>query len=336
MQTMSKKDKPTRAKLIANPGAGKLNEDPARLEEVTRCLMGLGLKVDVAVAHPKRKAIPIARKAVKDGYPIVIAMGGDGTIGSVVEGLAGSDVHLGILAAGTANDIARSLGIPDDLQEACALIATDHTRALDLGLLSTKDRKKFPFLMLAAVGLAATVYPKIKDVPEGKLAGLKEAVTTVLGYESSPKVTLTLDGETKIEVETMLVMIANTPLVGLQNLIAPEASLEDGYLDISVYPGFSKAELLAYFARTAGEASPADERVQRYRARKIKIKSTPKLDIAAEGIVLGKGTATIKVLPGALKVIAPEPGAGAEKPLAVNMEQLPAPLPMSLATARQA
>ncbi len=305
---MSKKKMLDRVKLIANPGAGKLRESPARLEEVTRCLMDLGLQVDVAVAKPKREAIPIARKAVKDGYPIVIAMGGDGTIGAVIEGIAHSDVHLGILPAGTANDIAASLGIPEDLKEACALIASDHTRALDLGLLTTSERKNFPFFMIAAVGLVATVYPAIKNVPEGKLEGIKEAVSLFLKPEESPKVTLTLDDESQIEVKTLMVMIANTPLVGLKNLIAPDASMEDGLLDVAVYPGFSKADLLAYFARTTGMSSTVDDKVQRYRARKIKIKTNPEQDIAAEGMVMGHGTAKIKVLPGVLQVISPDAG----------------------------
>jgi diacylglycerol kinase (ATP) len=122
----------------------------------------------------------------------------------------------------------------------------------------------------------------------------------------------------------MLVTIANTPLIGLRNLVAPQASMEDGLLDISVYPDFSKAEVLAYFARTAKENDIPDGRIQRYRARKIKIKTSPPLDIAAEGILLGKGTAKIKVLARALNVLAPEPGAGAEKP--AELIRLPEPV----------
>jgi len=112
----------------------------------------------------------------------------------------------------------------------------------------------------------------------------------------------------------MLVTVANTPLIGLKNLVAPDASMEDGLLDIAVYPDFSKAELLNYFAKIAHEGSTPNGTIQRYRARKIKVKTSPKLDVAAEGIILGKGTARIKILPGALRVIAPEPGTGAEKP----------------------
>jgi len=121
--------------------------------------------------------------------------------------------------------------------------------------------------------------------------------------------------------------VTNTPVIGAKNLVAPDASTEDGLLDIAVYPNFSKAELLAYFARSAQERLTPDGKIQRYRARKIKIKTDPKLDIAAEGILLGRGKAKIKILPRALRVIAPEPGAGTEKPQsAVGMGELPAPV----------
>ena len=138
---MPKKNKPIRAKLIANPGAGDVSKVASHIEQVRRYLLDYGLKVDVALAHPKKEAILIAREAVKDGYDVVIAMGGDGTLGAVISGIAGSKVKLGIIAAGTENDIARSLGIPEDLKEACALIASGHTRKLDLGQVSTKKRK---------------------------------------------------------------------------------------------------------------------------------------------------------------------------------------------------
>lgn len=323
---MPKKNKPIRAKLIVNPGAGDVSEASARLEQVTRYLLDGGLKVDVALAKPKKEAIPIARKAVKDGFDVVIAMGGDGTIGAVIRGIAGSKVKLGIIAAGTENDIARSLGIPEDLKKACALIAAGHTRKLDLGQISTKKRKKFYFFMLTTIGLAATIYPMISDVPHGNLSGVKDAILTFFKFKSKPTVFLTLDDESKIEVETMLVTIANTPITGLKNLVAPDASMEDGLLDIAVYPGFSKAKLLSYFAKTVHEGSTPDGRIQRYRARKIKVKTSPKLDVSAEGILLGKGTARIKVLPGALRVIAPEPGKGAEKLMKKATTKLPKPV----------
>lgn len=322
---MSKKNKLVRVKLIANPGAGDLSQSTSRIEQVIHHLLDNGLKVDLALAHPKDEAIGIARKAVKKGYDVVVAMGGDGTIGAVIRGMAGSKVRLGIIAAGTENDIAANLGIPNDLKEACALIASGHTRKLDLGVLSSKETKKFYFFNMSAIGLTATIFPMIKEVPEGNFSDIKEAIATFLKFDPKPKVFLTLDGGSEIEVETMLVTIANMPITGAKNLVAPDASMEDGLLDISVYPGFSKAEVLSYFAKTAHENKVPDGTIQRYQARKIKIKTSPKLDVAAEGILLGKGSARIKVLPGVLRVIAPEPGLGAEKPLEMIPVKLPEP-----------
>ena len=180
--------------------------------------------------------------------------------------------------------------------------------------------------MVSTIGLSATLFPMISEVPEGKYSGIKDAVMTFLKFDSKPKVFLTLDGESKIEVETMLVTITNTPIIGLKNLVAPDASMDDGLLDIAVYPNFSKAELLNYFAKTAHETLTPDRSIQRYRARKIKVKTSPKLDVAAEGIILGKGTARIKVLPRALRVIAPEPGTGTEKPPENATKKMPEPV----------
>ena len=319
-----------RVKLIANPSSGDAVESATRLEQVTRCLLELGVNVDVALAHPTKEAVPIAKKAVKKGYSTVIAMGGDGTISAVIRGLAGSDAHLGIISSGTENDIAISLGIPNDLKEACALIASDQTREIDLAQISTKEKKKFIFFMVTTVGLTSTLYPDVKDVPHGDLSNIKDAVLTFLHAKPNPKVFLTLDDESKIEVETMLVTITNTPVIGAKNLVAPNASMDDGMLDIAVYPDFSKAELLAYFAKSANERETPDGKIQRYRARKIEIKTEPKLDIAAEGIMLGKGKAKIKLLPRALRVIAPEPGAGTEKAQAETDEEIPAPVSISV------
>ena len=180
--------------------------------------------------------------------------------------------------------------------------------------------------MVAAIGLTATLYPLISEVPEGKLAGLKDAVLSIIKYKTKPTVFLTLDDESKIEVETMLVTVANTPVTGVKNLVAPDAVLDDGLLDIAVYPDFSKAELLSYFLKSANERSTPDGRIRRYRAHKIKIKTSPKLDVAAEGIILGKGSAWIKVLPGALRVITPEQGKGVEKPEEEAIKGLPEPV----------
>jgi len=300
---MSKKDKSINVKLIANPGAGNASESANNLKLVVATLEKNGMKVDVALAKPKEKATPIARQAIKDKYKIIIAMGGDGTLEAVMRGMIGSKTRLGIIPAGTENNIARSLDIPLNLEEACALIISDNTLKLDMGQVTTRKGKKFVFFEMATVGLSAAVYPDMNKAASGKLAGIKSTAMTFIRQESRPKVFLTLDDESKIEVETMLVMVSNTPVFGKDFQVAPNASLQDGLLDISVYPDFGKIELLRYYAAVMDGGYSGDGKVQQYQARKIKIKTSPKLDVMADGVALGKGTVTIKVRPGALRII---------------------------------
>jgi diacylglycerol kinase (ATP) len=323
---MSKKNKSKRALLIANPGSGKASDRTALIEQVTTYLQDQGVKLDVAIAKPKEEAIPIARKAVKDGYKVVIALGGDDTVEAIIRGLTGSKTQLGIIPAGTANNLAKSLGIPPDAQEACALIASGHVRKLDMGQIQVKQGKKFHFFELVSIGITAALYPDAEDIRKGDLSKIKDAVLTFFKHKTTPKVRLTMDGGSKITVETMLVTVSNVPLIGLNFLVAPDASMDDGLMDISVYPDFTKSELALYFGKVMNEGHTSDGTIQRYRSSKLKIKASPKLVVMADGTMLGKGTVRIKVLPGALRVIAPKVGAGVEKQQTEEIKDLPAPI----------
>jgi YegS/Rv2252/BmrU family lipid kinase len=296
--------------LIVNPGAGKPSEMAKNLKLVIRFLQNNGLIADVAYAKPKEEATSIARRAVRKGYKIIIAMGGDGTIEAVIRGMGRSKARLGIIPAGTNNNLAMSLGIPKDLQDACDLIASNAMVKLDLGQIKINNSKKFLFFELATLGLSADIYPAANKVASGKLSKVKEAALTFLHHEVSPKIFLTLEGESKVAVETMLVVVSNTPVFGKNFLVAPQASLQDGLLDISVYPDFSKVELLGYYAAVMDGGYSGNKKVQQYQARKIKIKTSPELKVMADGVVLGSGSVSIKVHPKALRVITTQEGLG--------------------------
>ena len=328
---MSKNGKSICAKLIANPGSGTATDRGVLLEQVTRYLKDLGVEIDVAVAKPKEEAEPIAKRAVKDGYKVIIGMGGDDTIESIIRGMAGSKARLGIIPVGTANDLAKSLGIPQDPQAACSLIASGKVRKVDLGVVKARRGKPLYCFELVTVGIAAAIYPDALKVSKGRLDRLKSAVEKVLGHDTNPKVTVVMNDESRVTVETMLVIVSNVPLIGPKMLVDPDASMEDGLFDITLYPGFSKAELLAYFAKTLNESPASDGRIQHYRAHKVKIKSTPKLDVMSDGVMLGKGKVKIKVLPRALRVFAPAAGAGVEPPPEQAGADLPPPVAPAMA-----
>jgi diacylglycerol kinase (ATP) len=323
---MSKKDKVIQAKLIANPGAGKLEESPKQLELAARYLQEHGIEVNVALAKPKEEATPLAKQAVKDGYDMVIAMGGDGTLEAVLRGMVGRKTPMGIIPTGTQNNIAKSLGIPTDMEEACALIASRHIRKLDVGRVKVKNGKKIFFFELSAIGLVAALYPKANKLADGKLSKLKDVALTLIHQEPQPEVFLTLDDESKIKVKTMLIVVSNAPMFGANFLVAPDASVKDGLLDISVYPEFSKTELLTYYTKIRNEGFSPNEKVQRYRASKLKIKTNPKMDVMADGVMLGKGKVEIKSKPSAVRMITPEDHVAPPALVKSASEELPTPV----------
>lgn len=320
---MSKKNDSKLIKLIANPGAGEAKEEAQNLKLVTDRLEKKGLKVDLVQINPKEKATPVARKASKNGYKVIVAMGGDGTIEAVMRGMIGSKTRLGIIPSGTENNIAKSLGIPSDLEGACDLIASGKTLKLDIGRVKTKKGKKFYFFEMATVGLAAAIYPDMNKVANGKFSHLKDTASTFLHQETKPTVYLTFNNESKDKVETMLVMVSNTPIFGKNLNVAPEASMQDGLLDISVYPEFNKIELLNYYASIMNGRDSGNKKVHHYQARKLKVKTSPKLDVMADGVALGKGTVKIKVQPGALRVITNMGKTGGINPESNAAETLP-------------
>jgi diacylglycerol kinase family enzyme len=172
-----------------------------------------------------------------------------------------------------------------------------------MGQVKTSKGEKFIFFEMATIGLSASIFPDMSRATISKLSRVKAAAMTFFHQENRPRFYLTMNDESKIEVETMVVMVSNTPVFGKNFKVAPEASMQDGLLDISVYPDFSKVELLGYYAAVMDGGYSGDAKVQHYQAHKLKVKTSPKLKVMADGVELGKGTVTIKVLPGALHVI---------------------------------
>jgi diacylglycerol kinase (ATP) len=321
---MSKKSKTIRVKLIFNPDAGNASEAANALKLVNGYLKKNGLKASVARAKPKAKATPLARQAIKDGYEIVIAMGGDGTVEAVMRGMVGSKVRLGIIPAGIENNIAKSLGIPiNNMEEACALIASRKTRKVDVNQVKTGKGKNFAFFEMAGIGLTAAMYPVVTGSVAEKPSGLQEDVSAPIQKETKPKVILTLDDNNKIELDSMFVMVSNTPVFGKKFLVTTADSAQNSLLDISVFQDFSKAELLEYYAKTTDRGYSGNGKVVRYQARKLKVRSLPRLKVTADGIEQGRGTVTIKVRPGALRVIAAKKSPNLERP--VEDEGIPVP-----------
>ena len=179
-----------------------------------------------------RHAIELSHQAVDDGYDVVVIVGGDGSINEVGQGLAGTNVRMGILPAGSGNGLCRSLGIPMNLRKAVEVLNQGHHRVIDTGLANGK-----PFMNVAGVGFDAYVANKFH---KAKLRGLLKYIILIirsLGEYKAQTYTLYADGR-RIKRTAMLICFSNSSQYGNDALVAPRAVPDDGRLDAVILRRF--------------------------------------------------------------------------------------------------
>lgn len=259
--------------LIYNPKSGGNVKDAHPLDKIVGLLRAHGIRAEVGIKSSGKAARKIAKKAAHQKQALVIVAGGDGTIEDVAGQLIGTQTALGILPIGTMNNVARSLGIPLDLDDACALLGAGSTRQVDVGRVITEEKPSGEyFLETAGLGLSALAFPAGQAAKKGRLGTLPGALVKLFEYKPSP-VEIDLDDGETIHANSELVTVSNAPLTGLNFLIAPEAKMDDGLLDIAVYDGMGKTELLDYFRSMSDGKRAENPKVRFYRARKVQIRS---------------------------------------------------------------
>lgn len=182
-------------------------------------------------------AVSLAAQCAEQGYDIVVAVGGDGTVNEVGRGLIHTGVPMGIIPCGSGNGLARHLGIPLDFMAAVRWLGKTRILDIDYGLMNGR-----PFFTTCGVGFDALVsYKFAQGKGRGKLRYLENILHEVLKYHNETY-RLIIDGE-ETDMEAFLVTCANADQWGNNAYIAPTASLQDGMLDISVIPHFTAADV---------------------------------------------------------------------------------------------
>jgi diacylglycerol kinase (ATP) len=300
------------AALIFNPNAGAklgVSTNPAGPESARVALEEARVPYDAWPTERPGHATELARQAVAEGRPLVIAAGGDGTVNEVAQGLAGSDVVLGVMPLGSVMNVARTLHIPRDLGEAAALIAEGQTVAMDLGRASSATGVTY-FLEAAGVGLDAALFRYFNRLEKGapRLPVLRAAWNFVRGL-GQPRLLLEIDGRPR-RVRAPMVTVANSPFLGAAYAIAPEALIDDGWLDVVFFHRLSALHVMVYLLLVAGgRPFPRPRGVESLRARRIDVRTARRpLPAHADGELLGQTPVTFDVVPHALRVIVGRPG----------------------------
>lgn len=216
-----------RLRIIINPvsGTGKQKKAERLLRER---LDNTRFDVDIVFTEYRKHAQTLAQEAVGLGYDAVVIVGGDGSINEVGSALAGTEVALGIIPAGSGNGLCRSLNVPLDIAKAIDNINNFHFRTIDTGLANG-----IPFMNVAGVGFDAYVANKFH---KAKLRGLWKYMLLglrSLGEYEPQRFTFTADGRT-FERVANVISVANSPQYGNNALIAPNALVDDGQLDLVI------------------------------------------------------------------------------------------------------
>ena len=260
------------ARLIINAKGGSFAQQAGSPENLVSRLRAHGIQAEVYLKTSTHAVREWVREAVANEEALVIAVGGDGTIEDVALPLVGSHTALGIIPVGTMNNLARALGIPLDVEQACALLGAGITRQIDVGVVRGGDVEKDTFFLeTSGLGLAIAL-PAGQNIKKGRWGKLPAAFREMF-VASSGATQIELDNGQTIETKVRLVTVSNAPLFGLNNLIAPDAKLDDGLFDLAVYDGLSDLELAKYFLSTANGQRVSNPNVRFYRTRHVHIRS---------------------------------------------------------------
>jgi YegS/Rv2252/BmrU family lipid kinase len=303
-------------RLIVNPHAGRklgLPTNAATLAAVEQALMDAGIHVQIEQTRFPRHGTELAREAVRDGCKLVIAAGGDGTVAEAGAGLVHTETALGIMPLGSIMNMARTLCIPRDLKEAARTIAAGQMLSMDVGQVHNQL-----FLEAGGVGLAAGLFGyfnRLDSSPERRPNVLRvmRAAIRFLRNLGHPRLEIVADGQ-RFHVRALQVTVANAPFVGAAYMLAPEARVDDGLLDVVIFRGIGAIRVLLYMALVAGgRRLPPPPGVQLVRARSIEVTGRRRrrpLPVHADGAAIGVAPAHFEVLPAALRVLVGQQEAG--------------------------
>lgn len=309
------KDKPRKAALVVNT---KSRTGEAAFFEAIDTLEDLGVEIGAtfAVRDPSRisetvKSVLGNGPSGGDGCELLILGGGDGTVSSVVDFLAGTEVVLGLLPLGTANDFARTLEIPSTVAEACEVIASGKVVDVDLGLAGDNY-----YVNVASVGLSVGVTRALSPQMKKRMGAVAYPVAAIKAFFTHEPFDAKLsfpDGDHEnVEHKRLLqIAIGNGRFYGGGLAVSPEAGMDDGTLDVYTIEMGRHRNLfgIARYLRSGDFINY--EGVEHCTTKRVRLETSPSQKINIDGEVVAASPQNFSVEKNALKVMVPEASSAA-------------------------
>lgn len=291
--------------VLLNPASGNADSDEVR-QALGRHVTDGRLETHEMAEGEDLGAV--ARDAVSKGFDMVVAAGGDGSVSAVANALVGSTARLGIIPLGTTNVLARELGIPLEIEEACALLAGPNATATIDAMRIGSTR----YFTQVGVGVDALM---IRDTTKenkkrfGSLAYLWTAAASLAGFEPR-RFSIAVDDET-LRPRASQIILANSGALGTSGLRwGADVRIDDGELDVCIV----RARTVIDYLGVAWNVVFARHRLDwnlRYRkaSRVVAIHADRPMPVQADGEVVGETPVEVFVEPGVLRVVVPPPDA---------------------------
>lgn len=278
--------------VILNPAARSERAKAAwrRIERLPHCTM--------RVTTAPGDARSVAEAAVAEGFTTIVAAGGDGTINEVVNGIAGSDVSLGILPVGTMNVFAAELGLPGDLEEAWAIIRAGRTRRVDL----IRANQQY-FVQLAGVGLDAQVVQATSWEFKKNFGPLSYLISAAqIAARKPPRLVVEADGVAR---EGSFVLIGNGRYYGGPVAFFKDARIDDGKLDVLIFKNLGYLDIARYLGTILMGKHTTLPDVEYFQTKRAVVQSDEEVPVEVDGEVVTTLPVTFRVSSRKLRVVVP-------------------------------
>lgn len=306
--------------VVTNPQSGVGKGGDVAAAALAR-FAARGVEITEVRAPSAAESVRLVRDSIAGGNrpDAVVCIGGDGLMNVMLEALAQTGVPLGLIPAGTGNDLAREVGVPtDDPVAAADLVLGGRTRIIDLGLIESPTPGFTPkwFATVTGTGFDARVTLRANDMrwPKGPLRYTVAALAEISGRFTVPyRIELSgvvpgaldnPDSDTVIETDAVMVAIGNTRTYGGGMLVCPDAVMDDGFLDLTVVGAVSRLDMLRLLPALSAGKRIDHPKSKQYRVAQVTLTASG-APATADGEPAGALPITLRAVPGALTVLVP-------------------------------
>lgn len=300
--------------MIINP-ASSHGKTGRRWPGIRKQLLAEGLSFEHMLTGGPGDATILCRDALRQGYELIVSVGGDGTLNEVVNGFfmvdgeARQKAALGIISTGTGGDFIRTVGLPRGVAGAAARILAGRLQSLDIGQITYRQHNgemvRRYFCNIADVGLGGFLVGRTRSDAKflgGRLYFLLATIIALLLYKNG-EISILIDDSYRWQGKVVTLVAGNGQYFGGGMRITPLASLDDGLLDILLIKDISKIKLLGNLHRVYRGRHLQIDGVELLRGKKIHVESPSDILLEMDGEQPGKAPVTIELLPRSLNFI---------------------------------